>query len=71
MGPQMAKIAPIQHIDPVHPQPRHIQRAVAILERTGTDEARKLLDELAGGLPDARLTMEAEAAVARLKRQSK
>ncbi len=27
--------APIQPIDPVHPQPRHIQRAVAILEAGG------------------------------------
>ncbi|MDB5310797.1 MAG: hypothetical protein JWO38_4999 [Gemmataceae bacterium] len=42
-------------------------RAVAILERTRTAEARKLLDELAGGVPDARLTMEAAAAAARLK----
>jgi hypothetical protein len=46
-------------------------RAVAILERTGTAEARKLLDELASGVPDAWLTMEAEAAVARLKGRSK
>jgi tRNA threonylcarbamoyl adenosine modification protein (Sua5/YciO/YrdC/YwlC family) len=27
--------APIQSIDPVHPQPRHVQRAVAILEAGG------------------------------------
>jgi hypothetical protein len=46
-------------------------RAVAILERFGTAEARKKLDELAGGVPDARLTMEAAAAVARLKGRSK
>ena len=31
----MAKRAPIQHIDPLHPQPRHIARAVAILESGG------------------------------------
>jgi tRNA threonylcarbamoyl adenosine modification protein (Sua5/YciO/YrdC/YwlC family) len=35
MGRQMAKIAPIQPIDPLHPQPRHVQRAVAILENGG------------------------------------
>ncbi len=31
----MAKSAPIQPIDPVHPQPRHIARAAAILENGG------------------------------------
>ena len=31
----MAKSAPIQPIDPVHPQPRHIQRAAAVLEGGG------------------------------------
>src|SRR5436305_1321513 len=28
-------VAPIQSIDPVHPQPRHVQRAVAVLEAGG------------------------------------
>ena len=42
-------------------------RAVAILERIRTPEAQKQLDELASGVPDARLTREAAAAVARLK----
>ncbi|VTR93808.1 wd-40 repeat : Uncultured bacterium genome assembly Metasoil_fosmids_resub OS=uncultured bacterium PE=4 SV=1: Sigma70_r2: Sigma70_r4_2 [Gemmata massiliana] len=46
-------------------------RAVAILERIGTAEARKVLDTLTGGIPDARLTVEAAAAVTRLKAQSK
>jgi hypothetical protein len=41
-------------------------RAVAVLERAGTDDARKLLDELAGGLSEARLTREAAAAIRRL-----
>src|SRR5258708_25799544 len=31
----VAKGAPIQPIDPVHPQPRHVQRAVALLEGGG------------------------------------
>jgi hypothetical protein len=46
-------------------------RAVAILERIGTPAARKQLEELAGGVSDARLTLEAAAAVARLKGRSK
>ncbi|HEX4613277.1 MAG TPA: hypothetical protein VH092_34135, partial [Urbifossiella sp.] len=43
-------------------------RAVAVLERIGTPDAQKLLAELAGGVPDARMTEEAAAAVARLRR---
>jgi tRNA threonylcarbamoyl adenosine modification protein (Sua5/YciO/YrdC/YwlC family) len=31
----VARTAPIQPIDPLHPQPRHVQRAVAILEDGG------------------------------------
>jgi tRNA threonylcarbamoyl adenosine modification protein (Sua5/YciO/YrdC/YwlC family) len=31
----VARTAPIQHIDPLHPQPRHVQRAAAILEKGG------------------------------------
>jgi RNA polymerase sigma factor (sigma-70 family) len=41
-------------------------RAVTVLERAGTPEARTLLAELAGGAPDARLTREARAALGRL-----
>jgi WD40 repeat protein len=41
-------------------------RAVEVLERLGTAEARRLLETLAGGAPDARLTQEAKAALARL-----
>jgi tRNA threonylcarbamoyl adenosine modification protein (Sua5/YciO/YrdC/YwlC family) len=32
---RVSKVAPIQSIDPVHPQPRHVQRAVAVLEAGG------------------------------------
>jgi WD40 repeat protein len=42
-------------------------RAVAVLERVATPEAKKLLAELAAGLPTARLTREAAAAAARLR----
>jgi len=31
----VARQAPIQHIDPLHPQPRHVQRAAALLEDGG------------------------------------
>jgi hypothetical protein len=43
-------------------------RAVEVLEQLGTEEARKLLQELANGEPAARLTREATAALGRLKR---
>jgi WD40 repeat protein len=41
-------------------------RAVAILERIGTADAKKLLDELARGAADARVTKEAKISVGRL-----
>lgn len=44
-------------------------RAVEMLERLGTAEARQLLQELARGNPDARLTGDATAALRRLARQ--
>jgi HEAT repeat protein len=45
-------------------------RAVVILERIGTPEARLLLELLAKGPIDARLTQEAKASLERLVRQS-
>src|SRR4051812_45900774 len=33
--PPLAKNAPIQPIDPLHPQPRHIARAVTVLQQGG------------------------------------
>jgi hypothetical protein len=42
-------------------------RAVEVLERLGTPEARKLLETLAGGAAGARQTREARAAVQRLQ----
>jgi hypothetical protein len=41
-------------------------RAVSVLERAATPDARKLLAELASGNPEARLTKQAAAASARL-----
>jgi WD40 repeat protein len=44
-------------------------RAVEVLERLGTAEARKFLRELSAGNAEARLTMEAKAALKRLERK--
>jgi WD40 repeat protein len=43
-------------------------RAVEVLERIGTPEARQVLETVAKGQPDAGLTREAEAALQRLSR---
>jgi hypothetical protein len=42
-------------------------RAVEVLEGVATPDARRLLVDLAAGVPDARLTREAAASLARLK----
>jgi RNA polymerase sigma factor (sigma-70 family) len=44
-------------------------RAVSVLERVGAPEARRVLAELAKGVPEARLTQEAKAALERLARR--
>ncbi len=48
---------------------RHL-RAIEILEHAGTDDAKQLLETLAAGASDARLTRAARAAVNRLRRVS-
>jgi RNA polymerase sigma factor (sigma-70 family) len=45
-------------------------RAVQVLESLGTTEARRLLQTLAQGVAEAHLTVEAEAALARLAKRS-
>jgi WD40 repeat protein len=45
------------------------KRALEVLERLGTPEALKLVQELAGGNPDAPLTVEAERVLRRLTAQ--
>jgi WD40 repeat protein len=44
-------------------------RALEVLERIGTPEARQILEKLAGGSPEARLTREARAALERSRRR--
>ncbi|HEX5269063.1 MAG TPA: hypothetical protein VFW33_01185, partial [Gemmataceae bacterium] len=48
------------------PDARAAMRAVEVLERAGTPEARALLKELAEGVPEATLTGEARATLGRL-----
>jgi WD40 repeat protein len=53
------------------PEQLLVVRAVEVLERVATPEARQLLQKLAGGAADARLTREAKAALERMERQDK
>ena len=45
-------------------------RAIQVLERIGTDEAREVLKKLATGAEAARETLEAKDALARLSRET-
>jgi WD40 repeat protein len=44
-------------------------RAIEVLERIGSPDARRVLETLAGGVPEARLTQEAKASLGRLARR--
>jgi HEAT repeat protein len=50
-------------------EPLRGARAVQILERVGSPEARQALERLAGGVAPSRLTQEAKAALERLDRR--
>jgi RNA polymerase sigma factor (sigma-70 family) len=58
----------LEKLDGATPTPEEVRavRAVEVLEHTCTAEARRLLSALAGGVPEARLTREAKAALQRL-----
>jgi len=43
-------------------------RALEVLEHIGSSQARKVLDELAKGAPESRVTQEAKASLERLQR---
>ncbi|MBX9579936.1 MAG: hypothetical protein K2X87_06470, partial [Gemmataceae bacterium] len=73
-GPEVRRRlgAVLERTDPGHPlagDRLRAVRAVEVLERVGSAEARRVLDGLAAGAPGARLTDEARAAVGRLGRQ--
>jgi RNA polymerase sigma factor (sigma-70 family) len=46
-----------------------VQRGVEVLERIGTREAQRVLQAMARGMPESRLTAEAKAALARLEKR--
>ena len=45
-------------------------RALVVLERFGTPEAKQLLEKFAGGMPEAQLTQDARAALVRLGKRT-
>jgi WD40 repeat protein len=55
-----------------NPSPERLRglRAMEVLENIGTSEARVLLKELSGGVPEARLTREARASLERLQQHA-
>jgi RNA polymerase sigma factor (sigma-70 family) len=55
-----------------NPSPERLRtmRAVEVLERIGTPEAQQVLESLAKGSPEARLTQEAKASLERLAKRS-
>jgi WD40 repeat protein len=58
----------MRYLGPAVPAPAHLRllRAVEVLERARTADAKALLERLAGGAPEARLTQDAKAALERL-----
>jgi WD40 repeat protein len=62
----------LQGLDRVELPPYELRdvRAIGVLEQAGTPEARRILTNLAGGTPKARLTREAKAAIERLAQRS-
>jgi hypothetical protein len=52
------------------PERLRMIRAIEVLERIGTPAAVKHLQELAGGAPEALLTREAKASLARMRKQA-
>jgi hypothetical protein len=59
----------LDHLSPFATARLRELRAVAVLESVGTAEARALLKAIAEGAPEARLTQEAKATLARLERR--
>jgi RNA polymerase sigma factor (sigma-70 family) len=63
-------MALLEKMDGVTPEPGQVRavRAIEVLEHAGTPAARRLLADLAGGVPEARQTREARGALRRLER---
>ena len=55
---------------PEPPEAGHQQRALRALEQMGSLDARHLLQRLAQGAPEARLTLEAKASLERLSKRA-
>ena len=58
----------LDKLSPASPETLRLLRALEVLENVRTPEARKVLQKLASGVPGARLTREAKAALTRLGR---
>lgn len=54
----------------VSPEVLRASRALVVLERFGTPEAKTLLEKFAGGMPEAQLTQDAKAALERLSKRT-
>jgi WD40 repeat protein len=67
----LEKLGPVRERTRSTPAEVQTLRAIEVLERAGTTEAREALRSIADGEPAARLTQEARAALARLDRLSK
>jgi WD40 repeat protein len=57
----------LENFTPAAPQLQQL-RALAVLEHIGDAQANKIIEVLTGGAPEARLTQQATAALARLKK---
>jgi hypothetical protein len=68
---RIAALLDKQGITPASGAYLRLLRALAVLEHAGTPEARRLLEELAAGAPDAPPTQEARAVLARLGRRGR
>lgn len=62
----------LERLQAGRPTPERLRalRALQVLERVGTAEAREVLQTLAGGAPESRLTREARAVLKRLDRRT-
>jgi WD40 repeat protein len=56
---------------PGSPERLRVLRAIAVLEYIGNAEARRILKQLADGMPDARMTQEAKQALERLAKRNR